>query len=72
MGLFVGKLDNVVDVDLKATYGGKEVKLIKHYPDMSCYGYISTSDPDKFPQEFGPSYGFIRDSVVEIIDDKEG
>ena len=63
MGLFVGKLGNVVNVDLKATYLKEAIRLIRHYPDASCYAYY---------KENMTGYGFIRDSIVEIIDDKEG
>jgi len=59
----MGKLDHVVDVDLNATYRKEAIKLIRHYPDASCYAYYKQNMT---------GYGFIRDSVVEIVDDNEG
>jgi len=60
MGLLVGKLDNVVVIDLDAMYGKESIKLIRHYPDANCYAY--------YKQNMS-GYGFIRDNVVEIIDE---
>ena len=56
----MGKLDNVVHVDLNATYRKEAIKLIRHYPDASCYAYYKHNMT---------GYGFIRDSVVEISDE---
>lgn len=56
----MGKLDNVVVVDLDAMYCGEPVKLIRHYPDINAYAYHKTN--------MG-GYGFMRDSVVEIVDE---
>ena len=63
MGLPMGKLENVVVVDLDAMYRKEAIKLIRHYPDASCYAYHKQNMT---------GYGFIRDSVVEIVDEKEG
>ena len=60
MGLLVGKLDNVVVVDLDAMYGKESIKLIRHYPDANCYAYYKQNMT---------GYGFIRDTIVEIINE---